>query len=256
MKKKTIIFALSILCLVGIASGIEQYFQNNKSILENRRVDSPTYGTEESRMIDYSDEKILLGDSHNVFVGKVLRETSRKSEQKNNRLLTSIQFAAEVIFNVKGNLRGTVTISQLESQHRPRLLFGSSYIFAARYSSDENVYIATIYPWTYQLLTEDMSLSSLQLRTMAENNEKIKALQAAYPNEQVPLYDIKANKAYNSYASRRYDANGELIDDTVELRKQLEAANAAIAPAPSESVSPSPTPEASPSEEGTPRTGF
>jgi hypothetical protein len=92
---------------------------------------------------------------------------------------------------------------------------------------------------------------------MAANDEKVKALQAAYPNEILDEADVGANRSWNSYSSRHYDAQGNLIDDTVELHKQFEAAHpspaantptdttapAANAPA-ADSVSPSATPVA------------
>lgn len=57
---------------------------------------------------DFRDDRILMGASHNVFVGKVISQVGNIPE----RILPDTQFSVDVIFNVKGNLRGRVTVDQ------------------------------------------------------------------------------------------------------------------------------------------------
>ena len=223
-----------------------------------------------------SDEKKLVGAVHNIFIGRVIRQSGdarRFSEPET-------QFEVRVLYNIKGNLKESVTIDQIgmgyingiyftrsggdetlrsDMPNGPKpgdglLKIGAAYIFATRFSTQNNWYAISAPPYDSTLLTEDGNLNDEQLTRLAKNNERLRALQEAYPREIISEPDMRLNTSWNSYSSRRFDANGEVIDDTVELRKQLEAANAAIAPAPSESVPPSPTPEASPSEESIPYT--
>jgi hypothetical protein len=84
-------------------------------------------------------------------------------------------------------------------------------------------------------------------------------LQSAYPDEILSKSDVVANRTYNSYASRHYDASRQLIDDTVELHKQYIATHPSsltnlpadsTAPAANASIAPV-APTDSPTSEGT-----
>jgi hypothetical protein len=195
-----------------------------------------------STTINFADDRILLGDTHNAFVGRVLRKIG-------NRHLPatpgpSSQYEVNIISNIKGNLQGIVTVNQFEFD-TPFLQLGSTYVFATRYHRDEGVYIIVYYPYQYQLLTDDVTLSDEQLKTLAENNDRVKALQVAYPNEELGS-DIRDHMTWNSYASRHYDAQGQLIDDTVVLHEQYLAAHPSTAPtaSPTDSASTAPAAQA------------
>jgi hypothetical protein len=199
-------------------------------------------------MPDYRDNTILLGDSHNVFVGKVLGIVgTRPAIAGEIASAPSVQYAVSVILNIKGNVKGTITVNQFKITS-PLVDVGSTYVFAARYNTKENWYISTIYPYDYQLLTADQGLSEADLKTLAENSGKVKALQAAYPNEHLGS-DVRDNTTWNSYASRHYDASGQLIDDTVVLHEKYMAAHPSASPQPAapatDSTSPSITPDQS-----------
>jgi hypothetical protein len=224
MKKHAIKYALVLLVLaVGAAAGAWGLSRQKKTLMDKSASVNSSAVREEARTIDYSDNRVLLGHTHNAFVGKVLRKTW--SGHLQDSYGNSSQYEVDVISNIKGNLHGTVVVNQFEFE-TPFLDIGSTYIFAARYYPDGNFYFIVYYPYEYQLLTDDSSLSDAQLKTLAENNDRLKALQAAYPNEELGS-DIRDHMTWNSYASRHYDASGQLIDDTVVLHEQYMAAHPA-----------------------------
>jgi len=165
-----------------------------------------------------SDDRVLMGSSHNVFIGKVVREVGT-TPPRGVLKLSSSQYEVDVALNIKGNLKGIVTVSQYEKGYIP-LEIGSTYLFAAIYFSEEGYYNVPTREPDYQLLTSDTSMSKGQVVALAENNSRVKALRAVYPNEEIPGYDIRDNRTYNAYASRCLDANGELIDDTVQIANE------------------------------------
>jgi hypothetical protein len=258
--KKNIIIVCALVVIVGTAFGARQYVHKGELLSKSGK---PSAITEYSSMPNYGDDSILLGDSHNVFVGKVVSIVgTRPAISGEIASAPSVQYAVDVILNVKGNVNGTVTVNQFKITS-PLVDVGSTYIFAARYNVKENWYISTIYPYDYQLLTDDQGLTDNQLKILAENSDRIKGLQTAYPNEHLGS-DVRDNTTWNSYASRHYDANGQLIDDTVALHEQYMAGHpdgstepAASAPSdtvrspdasvsPSDASSPSPLPTEAP----------
>jgi hypothetical protein len=60
-------------------------------------------------------------------------------------------------------------------------------------------------------------LSDAELKSLAGKDPRVLGLQEAYPHEYISASTVANHTAYNSYASRRWDAQGQLIDDTVEL---------------------------------------
>jgi hypothetical protein len=124
---------------------------------------------------------------------------------------------------------------------------GTTYLLSTRSSTKNPWYFFISHPNASKIISEDSSLKSEELKNLAENDEKVKALQAAYPNEILAKADILSGHTYNSYASRHYDANGELIDDTVVL-SQEKAASSAPSPGPSETPVSSPDASVAPSD--------
>jgi hypothetical protein len=91
-------------------------------------------------LTDLGDNRYLLGASHNVFVGKVMQQIG--SEPWNGHLAT--QFAVEVVYNIKGNLQGTVAVDQegryvngiqyLSEDERELFQPGTTYLFSTRHA--------------------------------------------------------------------------------------------------------------------------
>ena len=210
---------------------------------------SPSADVNSSKGTAYNDDHVLVGIKHDVFVGKVLRELGRK----NIKTDAGTQFEVRPILNIKGNLKDSIVVFQFDftlNETNPVLHPGSTYIFATRYYQDDDVYVVSGSQYTYALLTDDASMTDATLKALAMDSERVRALQAAYPTEVLQESDIKLGITYNSYASRKYDAKGELIDDTVVLSQAMKA-GASPSPVVSEPASepPSISPSSAPTEE-------
>src|SRR2546426_5526916 len=57
---------------------------------------------------DYSVDKYLMGESHNVLVAKIIKQVATTTRAGT----PATQFEAEVVFNIKGNAQGTITVEQ------------------------------------------------------------------------------------------------------------------------------------------------
>src|SRR5712692_6935805 len=57
---------------------------------------------------DYSIDIYLMGVSHNVFVAKITKQVATTTRAGT----PATQFEAEVVFNIKGNVQGTITVEQ------------------------------------------------------------------------------------------------------------------------------------------------
>ncbi|MEK7546922.1 MAG: hypothetical protein AAB536_01950 [Patescibacteria group bacterium] len=169
---------------------------------------------------NYADNKILVGSSHNVFVGKIIEQAGNKS-----RSGPETQFVADVLYNIKGDLQGKIIINQpggyidgvlyvvggvnygdlLVPADRPEAGYmlqpGWTYLLATRYSEKEKWYTVNSFPRVTKVTSENPNLSNAQLRELAENDPSVKALLEAYPNESLLASDIARNDTKNSFQS-------------------------------------------------------
>ena len=103
--------------------------------------------------MDVSDDRMLVGAAHNVFIGKVVAQTGSKPNtppvEAGDVLGFSpqTQVSVEVLENIKGNLNGTITVSQYggyeEKSDVSQLVLiegdkllepGKTYLFATRFN--------------------------------------------------------------------------------------------------------------------------
>ena len=67
-------------------------------------------------VVDVTDDRALVGIADNVFIGKVIAQTGNKPNTPPLRdtpgFSPQTQFSVEVLENIKGNLNGTITVSQ------------------------------------------------------------------------------------------------------------------------------------------------
>jgi len=167
---------------------------------------------------NFNDDRVLMGASHNVFVGKVIREVGARDAEVG----PETQFEVEVVLNVKGDLQGTVVVNQLGG-YRNGILYtvvnegdvvvagtddknsllqpGFTYLFATRYNDDKNWYTLNSHPNAMKLISQDKGVAIEQLRELAVDDEKIRKLQNAYKSEVLLDDDIRANNTRNSYRS-------------------------------------------------------
>lgn len=165
---------------------------------------------------DFSNDQILVGASHNVFVGRVLEQEGTKERG----IGPETQFKVSIIQNIKGDLSGEIVVDQqggykdgvlyavgdkddvLKAQKEGSYLLqpGSTYVFATRYNEKENWYTLNSYPTALKLISSTIA-DSRQLESLAVNDSRVKELQEAYTKEILLDADVKSNKALNSYAS-------------------------------------------------------
>lgn len=98
--------------------------------------------SEDFYSFNVTDDRELVGAAQNVFVGKVIAQTGTTTDPD-----LRTQFSVEVLENIKGNLTGTVTVSQnggYENFEGKQYLIitegdkllepGETYLFATRVS--------------------------------------------------------------------------------------------------------------------------
>lgn len=166
---------------------------------------------------DFSDNKVLMGASHNVFVGKVLKQTGNLD----TGIGPETQYSVEVIYNIKGDLTGAVTVNQqggykngvLYLVHNGDVLVegtenadallktGSTYLFTSRYDDKHGWHMLISHPNGRKLISQDSSLSTSQLLELAKSDQKVLALQEAYKYEVLLEADVLNNNTRNSYNS-------------------------------------------------------
>lgn len=165
-------------------------------------------GIDDAYVDNFSDDRILMGASHDVFIGKVIAQTSNEPEN----VMAQTQFSVQVISNIKGNLDGTVIVNQQGGYDKngtfyyvedgsPMLQVGETYLLVTRFSQAHKWYTLNSFPTASELISADNSLSGDRLRALSKNNIRVKQLEAAYPNEILLSADIKNNDTLNSYKS-------------------------------------------------------
>ena len=95
-----------------------------------------------SSVINASDDRELSGFADNIFVGKVVAKISSKKLLQ----IPETQFKVQVLDNIKGELKGNVTVRQLGGQDGTKLYLhhgdallepGKTYLFATRFLESE-----------------------------------------------------------------------------------------------------------------------
>lgn len=165
---------------------------------------------------DFSDDRVLVGASHDIFIGKIIRQTGAKERG----IGPETQYMVQVIENIKGDLRGVVTVDQ-QGGYKDGVLYvvdddtgstskgadsyllqpGSTYLLATRYNKSEDWYTLNSYPTASKLLSSDVATSDAGLKTLADGDARVQELKAAYPKEILLDADVKNKNTLNSYES-------------------------------------------------------
>lgn len=156
---------------------------------------------------NFADDSILIGASHNVFVGKV-------SAQVGNQDLAgtpATQFSVEVLKNIKGELNGIITVEQQGGEKDgtmyvfedslPMLQPGTTYLFATRYNAKEGWHTLNSHPNASKLLSSDDNKTEADLQSIANQDEKVRAFEATYPEEKLLDADLAHNNTRNAFKS-------------------------------------------------------
>ena len=180
--------------------------------------------------INPENNQLLLGASHNVFVGKVLEQSGNKETEIGPRT----QYTVQVIDNIKGDLNSTVVLDMLGGYQDGKLVVvednspeafllkpGSTYLFATRYNEQENWHTLIAHPNARKVLSKDNSLPVQALRVLAEKDEKVKSLEAAYPNEVLLDADVAHQNTRNSFQSLPPEAKAAAVARADAARAEL-----------------------------------
>jgi hypothetical protein len=157
---------------------------------------------------NFIDDNILVGASHNIFVGKVIKQVGNKSRGFG----PETQFSVEAIFNIKGSLQGAVTVNQEGGYDKngvlyyvedgiPLLQSGKTYLLSTRYSTQENWYTVNPFPTANKLISQVATSTDSQLRISAMGDARVRQLQNVYPTEILLGADIRNNNTRNKYQS-------------------------------------------------------
>jgi hypothetical protein len=181
---------------------------------------------------DFSKDNILLGVSHNVFIGKVLAQTGNKETQIGPRT----QYTVEVVSNIKGDLKDIVTVDLFGGEQNGKLVTvegiheedyflkeGTTYLFATRYDEQENWYTLIAHPNARKELSNDPTLGNAELETLADQDEKVKTFKAAYSNEVLLEADVANNNTRNSFQSLPPEAKAAAVARADAAKASLEA---------------------------------
>jgi hypothetical protein len=162
---------------------------------------------------DFSDDRILMGISHYVFVGKVIEVVGKE----NISSFPAIQFSVQVILNIKGQLEGNVIVNQAGACTGGGcdgpLHAGYTYVFATRHT-DSPWYTISVPP-DRTLISRDTTLDNAQLLTLVRKDQRVLALERAYPNEILSPGDISRHTTFNSYQSLPLVKRGEFLISVV-----------------------------------------
>lgn len=151
---------------------------------------------ESSYAHNISDDRVLVGFSDNVFIGRVIEKTGSESntpppEADSPGFSPQTQFSVEVLENVKGNLSGTVTVSQYGGYEElfgvevpfwknlvdgdELLRSGQTYLFVTRYNERDG--------W-HSIVANNYG--DLPIQNQTDYEKKLERFEEAYRNEIPP----------------------------------------------------------------------
>ena len=120
-------------------------------------------------------------------------------------LIPETQYRVQVLHNIKGKLKGEVTVNQYGIGYKDSVFYamengsllrpGGTYIFATRYNEMKDWHTISVPPYD-AILLDDTDLPSASL---PQTNSRVRELENAYQHE-VPLEaDAKHGNMRNSY---------------------------------------------------------
>jgi len=190
---------------------ISDVLSSNKSVQKNDN-SVPIVEMDAIYPANFANDAILVGASHNIFIGTVLNEIGTRDRGFG----PETQFAVRIILNIKGDLSGVVNVNQEGGYENGALYIvegnsdigseyllkpGSTYLLATRYNSQNNWYTLNPFPTARELISNNSGLSSVQLRGLGKSDARAEQLRAIYPREVLLKADIENENARNSFNS-------------------------------------------------------
>jgi hypothetical protein len=190
---------------------------------------------------DLSRSENLVGDSHNVFVGKVIKVAGKivsyESEVGETRYQNFYkQFEIKVLLNIKGDLGGSVLVNvedgssiimnntvvrEIPGSGTP-LSTGAAYLLATRYRKQDSSYTLIEVPYGWKLLSDNDTLSDEELINLAAKDSRVNELRIAYPNEILGRSDVYHNTTRNSFVSLPQEKQDQLRAEAEQLKAQMQ----------------------------------
>ncbi len=211
MKQKTVALAVfgSTVAIVTVglyANWIKPPVDSRHTMSQSGHNSLASYGR------NFADDRIMVGESHFVFVGKIIRQIGNEFVDG----IPATQFEVEPLLNIKGMLDKTIILAQMGVSYdngkltsyegdKP-LVPGATYLFATQYGVTQNgvrreLYAISAPQYDRALIADDPGLTNDDLKALAERNERVTAYQNAYPNEMPPKGAVEHGTAWNNYQS-------------------------------------------------------
>jgi hypothetical protein len=181
-----------------------------------------------------SKPEVLVGKSHNIFVGKVIKVAGtigdRNSEDPNDKLLYK-QFEVKVLLNIKGDLSGSVLVDVSDSgravsSNSPSggttLSVGATYLLATRYYQKYNSHTLIEESHGWKMISDNNALSDSDLMDLAQKDSRVTELRIAYPNEIVSEGAVRAGTDLNSFKSLSQEKQDQLRAEAEQLKTEMQ----------------------------------
>lgn len=194
--QKNKLLGIGALALTMITGGVGLYVMNSSSVV------APT-GFDARLIYDPTNDRQVVGAHQNVFTGKVVKDLGSTAYDA----VPQNQYAIEVVYNIKGDLKGVVTVSQIgsfkedgsfvsldEEGQQVTLNVGTTYVFATRYNTDMNWHVLSPHSSGIHVLSKDASLSSSQMLQLSRQDQRVAELEAAYKDEIIPVVDRRSGR--------------------------------------------------------------
>lgn len=170
-------------------------------------------------IVDFSNDRMLMGASHNVFVGKIIEKVGTKPIVNS---VPATQYLVEVIYPIKGVMSGNVIVNQ-EGGYKNGILYvmhegdqvlpgedvnyllqkGSTYLLATRGNNPMEGVVLISHPNARKLISSESGVSNEELRASAASDTRVEQLKMAYPEEILLEWDVSSGNTWNSYDSVR-----------------------------------------------------
>lgn len=170
-----------------------------------QNLNSTVHYVDNNFIADFDNDKKVLWATDNVFAWKVI-ENLWTAEVKNWwSKVPSTLFKVEVIYNIKGKVKGEVIVKQQAGYDKYWDLYlpegtqymeeGQTYLLATKWDS----YTIMAHPNGSHLLDSDSKKSKSDLKKLLKSNQKIKDWRNAYINEVIYENGYKISSEKNLY---------------------------------------------------------
>lgn len=164
------------------------------------------------------EDRSLVGWSDHAFVGIVRGVTGYESAPGGQ---VATQYEVDPILNLKGTLHENVIVHQYGTGYKHGVKFsvndtsmlesGSAYLFLVSGPRDDGSWVAAAPEYQIVELADKDTLETSDSIQVAEGNERVREVLAAYPNEVLDGRDVQRGTAHNSFFSLDADSKASVL---------------------------------------------